>query len=358
MIKKIPVEELCIGMYLDGIGKKWFDTPFIKHHFLIKKEKQIEKIKKTGLSHVLIDTERGIDVPEESVYIETENESYLEKEDLSTFKETSQVDFSDYSKEKEKFLQIDKLILLKGGVINFSLFTKEGMIIKPLVEFNDKDIEINDNILSSADELLISHKDILKYKNYLKELNPGADASQQRIKNIIVRESAKIIMREYFENPTSGNNFKECKIAVEGIIDSIISSKGVLSGLLTIDNLDYYIYTHSVNVIVLSLCIAKALGIDKEDELFSLGLGCILHDIGKSTISSEIINKPEERLTYMENTVLRQHVLEGHNLLKLFSGIPEDVFYPILEHHEKLSGNGYPHGLKGMTFIFQAGLLP
>ncbi len=350
MRRKIPVEELRIGMYLDGMDAKWFNTPFLKNHFLIKKEQQIKKIKDSGISHLNIDTEKGLDISNENEEVDrkTDHTSLLKKDDTLSSSKSSPVDSNKDVQQKENYLLIDKHTLFKGSFIDFSLFIKKGIIINPLIEFKQKDIEIQDSILNTEGEFVIDHKDIQKYKNYLKELvKRDAETSNQQIKNILIKESSKILMKELFDDPKSGDKIKECKGAVEGIIDGILSSRGIVSDLLTIDKFDYNLYAHSVNVSVLSVGIAIAIGIDKEKELFSIGMGSLLHDIGKSTISSEILNKPEERLTEMESKIMKQHVLEGNSLLKLFSGIPDDAFYPVLEHHEILSGSGYPHGLKG-----------
>ncbi|KJR41357.1 metal dependent phosphohydrolase [Candidatus Magnetoovum chiemensis] len=59
MRKKIQINELNIGMYVDGIDKSWFNTPFLRHQFLVKDEKQIQKLKASGITKVYIDTEKS-----------------------------------------------------------------------------------------------------------------------------------------------------------------------------------------------------------------------------------------------------------------------------------------------------------
>lgn len=62
MRKKISIGAVRIGMYVDGFDTSWFKTPFLRHHFEIKSQDQLDKIKESGVSHIFIDTEKGLDV--------------------------------------------------------------------------------------------------------------------------------------------------------------------------------------------------------------------------------------------------------------------------------------------------------
>lgn len=105
-----------------------------------------------------------------------------------------------------------------------------------------------------------------------------------------------------------------------------------------------WLYTHSIDVALISLMMAVELGYSDE-ELFTLGIGTLLHDVGKLLVPKSIIQKPES-LTDMEMSLIRQHCelgmssLEGLNLPKEYTDI-------VMQHHERLDGSGYPKGLKG-----------
>jgi HD-GYP domain-containing protein (c-di-GMP phosphodiesterase class II) len=77
-----------------------------------------------------------------------------------------------------------------------------------------------------------------------------------------------------------------------------------------------------------------------------LALGAILHDIGKSQIDHALINKPGT-LTEDEYLTVTSHVIKGHEMLRGNSLISELALIPLLQHHEKLGGGGYPKGLSG-----------
>ncbi|KJR41356.1 metal dependent phosphohydrolase [Candidatus Magnetoovum chiemensis] len=161
-------------------------------------------------------------------------------------------------------------------------------------------------------------------------------------------------MKELLDKPEDEEKLKECSALVVDIIDTITNNKGMINNLLSVNKQDYYTYTHSVNTCIYSVGTALTMGITKKEDLLVIGLGNILHDIGKSTIPAEIINKPTEKMTLLEISIYQQHVYEGVNLIKLYKRIPDGVMYPILEHHEKLSGKGYPNGLRGSQ-IHQCG---
>ncbi len=105
-----------------------------------------------------------------------------------------------------------------------------------------------------------------------------------------------------------------------------------------------WIYTHSIDVAIISLMIAVELRYNDE-ELWNIGLGAFLHDVGKLLIPKLIIQKPEP-LNDMEMVYIRQHCELGMSSLEPFC-LPKECTDIILQHHERLDGSGYPQGLKG-----------
>jgi len=100
---------------------------------------------------------------------------------------------------------------------------------------------------------------------------------------------------------------------------------------------------HSVNVSVLALLVGRKLNLDK-DQLELLGSGSILHDVGKTLVSQEILNKPG-KLSEGEFLEMKAHAQRGYEILRK-RGSDEQVARIALMHHEKLNGRGYPLGLK------------
>jgi putative nucleotidyltransferase with HDIG domain len=83
-----------------------------------------------------------------------------------------------------------------------------------------------------------------------------------------------------------------------------------------------------------------------ESQLKDIGLGAILHDIGKTKIDYKIINKAGA-LTEEELMIIRKHPIYGAELLKKSYTISENVIDIVEQHHERVDGRGYPNGLKG-----------
>ncbi|MCI4624498.1 MAG: HD-GYP domain-containing protein [Candidatus Magnetoovum sp. WYHC-5] len=370
MRRKIPISKLTIGMYLDGIDESWIKTPFITHRFIIKNNEQIAKLKELGVKYIHIDTEKGKDTTYKEIQPEMDNMHFLKTEDIVVqmpksrdmeevvfFKKESkqnaaakytQENLKVYYEELNHYTQIDRHTLIQGTIIDFSLYIKNNLLIEHIVEYDNRDIELTGGMLSREGDFHIKREDNYKYIHYLKEivrlksLNGGEQL--QQLKNAVIRENSKLLMQELFLDPRSGEKIKECKTSVENIVDTIQRNGNVVSNLITINKYDYYTYTHSVNVSVLSVGIGINLGLDK-DELYILGIGSMLHDIGKCKIPNFILNKPT-RLTEKEYSVIKQHVLLGKKILIEHYNFPSEAVYPVIEHHEKLTGQGYPNGLK------------
>ena len=135
------------------------------------------------------------------------------------------------------------------------------------------------------------------------------------------------------------------KNLVEEISASIRRNPTALISLARIKTSDDYTYMHSVAVCALMIALARQLGLNAE-QTQSAGAAGLLHDLGKSMIPAEILNKPG-KLTDEEFTVIKTHPEEGHKLLLGSTGADEMAFDVVLHHHEKLDGKGYPKRLKG-----------
>ncbi len=116
----------------------------------------------------------------------------------------------------------------------------------------------------------------------------------------------------------------------------------LLSDVYTYDN---YIFTHSLNVTMYALAIGMKLNL-KDRELESLGLGAILHDVGKMKIPEEILFKPSQ-LTLEEYNEVKKHAEEGFELLRSIPTVSLVAAHCAYQHHERLDGSGYPRGIKG-----------
>lgn len=122
----------------------------------------------------------------------------------------------------------------------------------------------------------------------------------------------------------------------------------------TIEAKDSYTHGHSERVTEFSMAIAEAMGLSPQ-ELDTIRLAAILHDIGKIAIPERVLNKPS-RLTEQEFLLIKNHPVYGAEILRHISNI-EPVILGVLHHHEKWNGTGYPNGLAGEDIPLQARII-
>jgi HD-GYP domain-containing protein (c-di-GMP phosphodiesterase class II) len=175
-------------------------------------------------------------------------------------------------------------------------------------------------------------------------LNDKQMPSQEKSK--AVYQHTRIMMERLLEVP-SAENILVSKQAISSVTDTILSEDDTASNLLRITSHDFYTYTHSVNVGVMGILLAKSL-FRKSDahDLHELGAGFFLHDLGKVNVDPTIINKPA-RLTDKEMGRMRTHPYQGYKILQNADALSEECKYIVLQHHELFDGTGYPKRLKG-----------
>ncbi|MCG6956725.1 MAG: HD-GYP domain-containing protein [Gemmatimonadetes bacterium] len=138
-------------------------------------------------------------------------------------------------------------------------------------------------------------------------------------------------------------NVRKVKRAVQGIVDQVLSNESSMVTMTTLRDFDEYTFTHCVNVCIFSVIVGQRLGLSKL-QLYELGLGALLHDIGKQRIDVDIINKPGG-LTDEEWDHLKEHPTEGMLLLFTMHGFADVPYRQMLlayEHHMKIDLTGYP----------------
>lgn len=160
-------------------------------------------------------------------------------------------------------------------------------------------------------------------------------------------EALKVIEDNYYRSCKGlPLDAKAIKKVVNDIVEEILSSEQVLLNLRDIRSYDNYLFSHSLGVTVLSIVMGKNI---KRDEKFlrDLGIGCMLHDIGKLDIPKEILDKPE-KLTEEEFEIVKFHTQYGYRrILDQDGELPATSAHVAWEHHERIDGTGYPRGLKG-----------
>ncbi|WP_411676948.1 HD-GYP domain-containing protein [Caproicibacter sp.] len=161
--------------------------------------------------------------------------------------------------------------------------------------------------------------------------------------------AAKAVKEIYAQSVNTGISramAENAKAIVHSIVEEIIENRNIIVNMIDLKSYDDYTYYHSVNVGVLAIVMGTALNMNSTS-LFKLGLGALLHDIGKVFIDKEIIDK-RSSLTRDEYEEVKKHPALGYEyLVNSNLDLPVSGLIGILQHHERNDGSGYPSGLAG-----------
>jgi len=142
-------------------------------------------------------------------------------------------------------------------------------------------------------------------------------------------------------------NIKKVKRMVQGIVEQILIEETSLIGLTTIRDYDEYTFTHSINVCIFAVALGKRLGLTKL-QLYDLGIAALFHDIGKSRVPAEVLNKVGG-LTDDEWRMIASHPWLGVLALFQVRGTQELPYRAMIvahEHHMKPDLTGYPRPIR------------
>ncbi|MCP9449005.1 MAG: HD-GYP domain-containing protein [Nitrospira sp.] len=159
-----------------------------------------------------------------------------------------------------------------------------------------------------------------------------------------VYRAAKAVIQGAMQDVRLGRaiNMEAVDRVVSDMAESVLRNLDALTSLSRLKRFDEYTFYHSVNTSLLAMSLGRDLGFTKS-ELHQIGVGALLHDIGKTKIPNELLNKPG-RFEPDEMELMKQHVLRGVEILSNLTGLAEAHAKPALEHHERVDGTGYPFG--------------
>jgi len=163
-----------------------------------------------------------------------------------------------------------------------------------------------------------------------------------------VRGEAENLVRDFMGRVRVDGDIMPERVnqTVGRMVESVLRNQDALASLSRLKSRDDYTFGHCVNVCILSLAIGRHMGLG-ETELNELGVGALLHDIGKMLVPEEILKKPGH-LTSMEFDEMQKHTVLGGELLYRTNEISEAARTVVMHHHEKYDGSGYSDRLSGM----------
>ena len=252
------------------------------------------------------------------------------------------------NRTEQKFLPVILDSLRVDTILEFDLYIK---VSSELVLYRSANLPFTEKtrhklLDNRVDRLYVTFESKAKYQRYIEaNLDKILDDPfvHEEKKAAILYDTSTSLVKDVLANPTYGENIKRSSDLVSNAVQYILKGREAFLNLLKITSFDYYTYTHSVNVCTFSIALAQQMGMNDEQFLNELGLGALLHDVGKSRISDRIINK-RSSLTPIEFEIMKKHPKWGVDILTETAMVPETCYYPILQHHERGDRRGYPTG--------------
>ncbi|MCY6355092.1 HD-GYP domain-containing protein [Clostridium sp. ZS2-4] len=163
-----------------------------------------------------------------------------------------------------------------------------------------------------------------------------------KLKRVAMKSMEKIIKNIHVANK---RETRDSLRIVENLVEYIIDAGDVNKSLYDIQTYDNYTYVHCLDTGIMATFLGLSMHLS-ESELKDLGKGAVLHDIGKTKIPYNIINK-KGSLTDEEFLEIKKHPIYGREILEKNIQIPMEILEAVEQHHERIDGNGYPYGLPG-----------
>lgn len=157
-----------------------------------------------------------------------------------------------------------------------------------------------------------------------------------------LRSSAGAVARHLVHNP-GVHSFQMARDLIELIVAEAVESPESITVLLKMTYVEQELHSHLVNSSIYSIAICGPLGITPAERIATIGLACLLYDLGMTRVSphSTFTGAPDQ------DPVMRQHVFIGRDLIHGVPGLSQEVREAALSHHERWNGTGYPMGLEG-----------
>lgn len=300
---KVDISQLKKGMYVWELDRPWTETSFLLQGILIESPQDISQVQEFS-QFVYIDSEKS----HESVQANLKNLSAS----------------ADNSQPFHPHLQ------------TISKTEEEEQPFHPhLKTFSGSEKEKEEkSSFSIADE---SNAADLEQSDLQKELKVARK----------VHARTRIFIDRALEDVRLGQavNTDEAKQLVGEVANSITRSSHAMMWLTNMKERDEYTSIHSMNVCIMAVSFGRSIGMSKS-ELEIIGLGGLLHDLGKMRVPLEILNKPS-KLTVEEFDVMKTHPMEGYKMLLEHGNLPPEVLDIVKHHHERRNGKGYPSQLAG-----------
>ena len=333
-LKKIRVDDLKVGMFIVNLGRSWIRHPFFRNQLTITSDRQIEKLKKHEILEVYIDPSRGLDV----------SPAKTDWDDISILAEKIDPHFKTLGENEGQTRSLHPDASPSPSVSHF--------------EENPGNHEVGSDLpfgqAGTTDSMAYWEEKVGKVEeNFVEQdLPPGIPfedhipyAKELRTAQVIQKE-AQTVVRNIMEDVRMGRSIESERVkrVVNVMVDSILRNQDALVSLTQVKNYDEYTFLHSLDVCILALSMARHMNLSR-DEMMQIGIGALLHDVGKMRISPSILKKPAT-LSESEWVEMKKHPIYSQEIMEASHDIPDKSKELALQHHERYNGTGYPFGLK------------
>ena len=214
-------------------------------------------------------------------------------------------------------------------------------------EVLDKPVMTSDYTILLASGTVLKPEYIEKLKDFeileVAVREESADIQTIEILKSEVEEIFTVKVKEILEKHTyhHNENLMELCITADRIFSEIVSEENVIEQVFDIKERSSDIYEHSISLCTLATLTALKLKLP-EDSIRSIGIGCLLHDIGLRYLTIPYENQDVSLLSDVEMAEYKKHTIYGYTALKNESWISDISKNIILYHHERLDGSGFP----------------
>lgn len=222
--------------------------------------------------------------------------------------------------------------LQEGMQIGRNIYSNDGTVLLA------KDVRLTDEYIKGLGKLGISGvyiEDTLSHDIQIKSV----------ISDELRIQAVKSIKGIYNSPDNVSYTINTVENLARNIIYEILNNKNIMVNMIDIKTFDDYIYSHSVNVAVLSSVVGIAMHLENS-KVEKLTASALLHDLGKVFISKDVLNKVGN-FTPEEERIYKTHPEKGYRYIKQYYNIAVTTYVGILQHHERFDGKGYPDGKKG-----------
>ncbi|MEQ1602381.1 MAG: HD-GYP domain-containing protein [Methylophilaceae bacterium] len=347
---KIEINAIKCGMYVSELDRPWTDSTFLFQGFLIENDEQIRELQEQ-CSYVIVSQERSSpDIfPSMSRVVEPVTRPQAAPKTDTFISRT-------VSTEQNKNAKTGLFGFLSTAVqIGKELFSTKPSATAELLQDQDRAaLDAQERMEEIRQQAAVASL----RKNFSQQTGITGKISHYAIEASIKEEIAPAqnaaikFEQEFTSNmllEMTGVSLSErievAKDLLVDVVDSIIRNPNAMMLISRLKNIDANSYRHAMDVSIMMISFGRQLGLPKA-ELNSLGLGALLHDIGKSKVDQLILEKPG-KLSGEEYEEVKKHVNFGVEILQETGKLNKVERMIVERHHERYDGQGYPNGLVG-----------